>query len=328
MKHEKDLPQNLFGPTKNDQILVEMLNVLPSITQRRNIVGQVMAFKQRANTLLYIPPTQSRMTHGLHLLQLDYQDTLSRFEKYCSCEMYPRIKGVLRTIQNSVAYRLVNSMKMLGYKDLMAKLRIKMGPQGIREEEVLAVYPYGSRVYGTARPMSDYDFIIITENTTTGEALGLSNHIHATIYSLADYQQQLRNHEISVLECMSLPREMMVKSLVHPQLEAIDVQVLRQSISAKSANSLVKAKKKIELYSDRTSQYIGLKSLFHSLRMIRFGMQVATHGRIVDYGECNELYFNMMQEPLNWPYLKEKYKALHNQWMTEFRELAPKQLPA
>ena len=31
------------------------------------------------------------------------------------------------------------------------------------EEDILAIYPYGSRVYGTASEVSDYDYIIVTK---------------------------------------------------------------------------------------------------------------------------------------------------------------------
>lgn len=312
------LPSNLFGPTMNDRILVEMLNKIESPTRRRIIIGNIMEFTERISVLLHLPPTPNRMTHALHFVSLEYQSAVAKLDKHIlDGELYMRILGCIRSRKNSVSHRLINSMKMLSYKDLLPMI------PGVKDADVLAVYPYGSRVYGTSKPRSDYDFIIITKNLTT-DTLGLSNHIHATIYSLRDYEQRLREHEISILECMSLPRERMVKALVHPQLDTINLHTLRESISAKSSLSLVKAKKKLTLYDDKESKYIGLKSLFHSLRMIRFGSQIATHGRIIDYGECNELYDQMMNDPLDWDFLLEKYKPLHNKWMTEFRILAPK----
>lgn len=316
----RPLPSTLFGPTQNDIILVEMLNKMP-LTKRRRIIALIMEFTERINILLQIPPTSGRMRHALHFVELEYAHAVENLRKRVPDDedLYMRVLGAIRARRKSVGHRLVNSMKMLSYKELLGLL------DGISDKDVLAVYPYGSRVYGTSKPMSDYDFIIITKNITR-DTLGLSNHVHATIYSLKDYMQRLEDHEISILECMSLPKEMMVKSLIHPQLKEINLEKLRHSISGKSSNSLVKANKKLKLYDDRQSHYIGLKSMFHSLRMIRFGIQIATHGKIVDYGECNELYDQMLNETLDWDFLFAKYKPYHNAWMTEFRELAPKTL--
>jgi len=314
----RPLPSNQLGPGENDREVVEILNKFTSVSKRRLLLGIILEFTERITALLYLPPTQRRMKHALHFVNLEYEWTLDKLKRHFpDQELYNRVLGVIRARRASVNHRLVNSMKMLSYKDLLSQL------PGISDSDVLAVYPYGSRVYGTSKPMSDYDFIIITKNLTQ-DTLSINNHIHATMYSYSDYIDRMDDHEISILECMSLPREMMVKAIVHPQLDVIDVEKLRVSVSAKSSNSLVKAKKKITLYDDRESKYIGLKSFFHSLRMIRFAIQVARFGKIVDFGECNELYDQMLNEPLDWEYLVEKYKPIHKAWSTEFRTLAPK----
>lgn len=293
------------------------LNRLPTMQMRRALVGLIMEFTERISVLLRIPPTPSRMSHALHFVDLEYAFTLAKISKRVTePELYSRIIGCLRTRRKSVSHRLVNSMKMMSYKELMSQL-----PE-INDSDILAVYPYGSRVYGTSKPISDYDFIIITKNLSQ-DTISLTNHVHATLYSHAEYIQRLDEHEISILECMSLPQEMMVKCIIHPQLAEIDSAKLRVSISSKSSNSWVKAMKKIKLYDDKQSNYIGLKSLFHSLRMIRFGIQIITHGKIVDFGECNELYDQILNDPLDWDYLSNKYKPIHNAWMSEFRTIAP-----
>ena len=320
-KNDKDmrpLPSNLLGPRQNDREVVIMLNKFTNVSKRRQVLNIILEFTERITALLYLPPTQRRMKHALHFVDLEYKWTIAKLRQHFTDEvLYMRVLGVIRARRASVNYRLINSMKMLSYKDLLSQL------PDISDSDILAVYPYGSRVYGSSRAMSDYDFIIITKNLTQ-DTLTLNNHIHATMYSYKDYINRLDDHEISILECMSLPREMMVKAIVHPQLDFIDVEKLRVSISTKSSNSLVKAKKKITLYDDRESKYIGLKSLFHSLRMIRFAIQLARFGKIVDFGECNELYDQMLNEPLDWDYLLEKYKPIHNAWCTEFRVLSPK----
>lgn len=318
------LNSNLLGTSFNEIELVGMLNKLP-VQKRRHLLSIIMKFHERINTLLYVPPTATRMKHSLHFVDLEYQNTVFKLlrtlpNKHSDSkeqDLYERVLGVIRARRRFVTYRLVNSMKMLSYKELLSQL------DGISDKDVLAVYPYGSRVYGTSKPMSDYDFIIITEDITR-DTEALNNHVHATFYSYEDYMIRLNDHEITMLECMSLPKEMMVKSLVHPQLEGIKLGELRASISHKSSNSLIKASKKLMLYDDRQNHYIGLKSFFHSLRIIRFGIQVAKFGKIINYSECNELYEQIMSETPDWTSLIAKYKPVHEAWVKEFQALAPK----
>lgn len=197
---------------------------------------------------------------------------------------------------------------------------------GLDDANVICIYPYGSRVYGNFHKKSDYDFIVIVKKKTTEQFS--DNQININYYTVAEHQQRLDDHEISALECHFLP----IKTLdniswlfekPYPNFKfTLDLQKLRHSLSAKSSNSWVKCKKKLTVEKDLDLN-IGRKSLFHSFRIIDFGIQIAEHGKIVDYGSCNELYQEIMDYYV-WDDLFETFKQRYNALMSEFRKLAEK----
>ena len=98
---------------------------------------------------------------------------------------------------------------------------------------------------------------------------------------------------------------------------------LRTTISEKASHSFVKAKKKIDKEHD---YYVGWKSLFHSLRILNFGIQVASKGKIYDYSAANPIWFEIRDaQRYTWDYFKDKYQPVYNELATEFKKLAPKE---
>lgn len=192
---------------------------------------------------------------------------------------------------------------------------------------LIAVYPYGSRVYGNARKNSDYDFIIILKNKTNDQFS--DNLININYYTAEEHTQRLNDHEISALECFFLDQSLVIFDNMHPLNKVrhhftfnLHLPTLRKSLAAKSSNSWVKAKKKLTVEKDYDLN-LGRKSLFHSFRIIDFGIQIATHNKIVDYGSCNAL-FNEIMNCYTWDQMFETYKEKYNAICSEFRIVAPK----
>ena len=191
---------------------------------------------------------------------------------------------------------------------------------GLRDSDVILI-PYGSRVYGTHTAKSDYDYIaVVPENrrADTGTEYNYDDlNIH--IYNRRDFQDQLNHHKIHTLEAFFHPDN---KLSCDFQFE-LQLPLLRDSISGKSSHSFVKAKKKIEVERDF---YIGWKSLFHSLRILNFGLQIATKGKIFDYGLANAFWTEIIEaKETDWSVLKERYQPIYNGLATEFRKHAPKE---
>lgn len=180
------------------------------------------------------------------------------------------------------------------------------------------MFPYGSQVYGTTTEKSDMDYIFVSNRP---DVCFKNKGIDAQHYFHGQFQQAVNEHEIWALEC-----------IMHPVFGTddfdfqLDLTKLRKSISAAASNSWVKAKKKYVLPDE--DSYSGFKSLFHSFRIIEFGIQIAEEGKIVDYKAANWIW-NEINDWWNhsdrsFLQLMDQLKPTHNNMMIEFRKLAPK----
>ncbi len=186
-----------------------------------------------------------------------------------------------------------------------------------KKQEYISVFSYGSRVYGTQREDSDYDYIVIKGQTSVADKAIEDHDFH--FFSEEEFLQRLEEHELSALECLWLPQDM---SWGQKFSTEIDKSKLRKSISAKASNSWVKSKKKLEVEKE---YLIGKKSLFHSFRILLFGTQIAVHGKIVDYTAGREFYEGIVLNECNdWQFYYDKYKKVHNKIASEFKKVAPK----
>lgn len=184
------------------------------------------------------------------------------------------------------------------------------------------VYLYGSRVYGTARKDSDYDFIIVVEDRLENGSIQLMNDmVNITIYDLNMFQQLLNDHEISILECIFLPDDKKIEKR-HFEFN-LDLKKLRKSLSKKSSNSYVKAKKKMTVEKD-FDVYVAQKSLFHSFRILHFGAQLAKCGKIVNYSEANWVWDDIVDsKSVDWNEYHSGWHNTYNLLKTMFRKAAP-----
>jgi predicted nucleotidyltransferase len=192
------------------------------------------------------------------------------------------------------------------------------------DSEIINVYPYGSRVYGTNSPSSDYDFIVVAKTDHTGKQFDSHDgDLTVHLYNHDHWLHMIDEHRIFVLECLFLPDELILQK--HKDFKfTLDKTALRKEISTVSSNSWVKAKKKIEVEHEH---YLGYKSLFHSLRIPMFGIQVGRDGKINDYTVANHFWKEITANidfSMPWDKLKEHYQPIRNGILTEFREHAEK----
>ena len=192
--------------------------------------------------------------------------------------------------------------------------------------QIYAMYPYGSRVYGTDSPDSDWDYIVVTDDVD-GELI--DGPFNCNFVSIGSFQRALDDHEIFALECYFMDEK---RIPVPPPLSwrfKLDLTKLRHSISKKSNHSWVKAKKKFESpYEEVDNELIrGKKSLFHSFRILFFGIQIAEQGEITDYGAANHIFKQIMDmTDIHWASYNDRFRERHNKLSTYFRKVAPKGL--
>lgn len=194
----------------------------------------------------------------------------------------------------------------------------------LNKNDVLNIYSYGSRVYGTYNEKSDYDFIVIVKNNSIKNEFALeNNNISLHIFNISSFQKALEQHKIFALECFFLPKELLLQEK-HIFDFKLNLLKLRKSVSEKSSHSWVKAKKKFIVEKDH-DVYKAKKSLFHSFRITDFGIQIAKYKTIQNYSSLNNLWEEILNNPsVDWENYNKKYKEKHNNLLTEFRKLAPK----
>ena len=183
--------------------------------------------------------------------------------------------------------------------------------------DILNIYEYGSRIYGTASEKSDYDFVVIVKDEVYTTDHCSEENYEFNIYSKSQWIKMAEENDVTFCECFFLPNK--IKEEFVPDF-TIDIPKLRASFSSVASNSWVKCKKKLTVEKD-FAPYIGKKSLWHSFRILMFGIQILSKGKIYDYSEANSMYDEIVKnENNNWQYYKEKYQALYNQYKSEFRK--------
>ncbi len=191
------------------------------------------------------------------------------------------------------------------------------GLENMIMSEAINTYLYGSRVYETNDEESDIDFICIVNNGCKTEQFE-KNNCNITYHTIDNFQQLIDDHDVSALECLFLHKE---KATSHEFKFELDIEKLRRSFSQKSSNSWVKAKKKIELHNEMR---IGRKSLFHSLRILDFGIQIAEQGKIADYTYCGRWWKQICEQNFdNWGEYKKFWQPIYNNLRIKFRLVAP-----
>lgn len=143
--------------------------------------------------------------------------------------------------------------------------------------DVLNIYPYGSKIYGTHTEDSDDDFVIVYKKSLLPSGSFKDNaissydrKIQGTCYSRGGFIDAINTYQISALECIFLS-------------------------SASWHNAIMS-------YKDDNIEYVK-KNIFHALRILDFGLQIKEKGKIVNYSSMNDLkktIFNSECKPKIW----------------------------
>jgi len=172
-------------------------------------------------------------------------------------------------------------------------------------DEVLAIYPYGSKVYGTDDEYSDSDFIIVMKSGMLSDGSFKSNAIsnsdrtiQGVLYSRGGFIDAINNYDISVMECLSLPKDKVIKDVWGFKLPKIDSKAMGKSIISKASNSLhiCRRQHKFEQYD------LAKRGLYHSLRVLDFGLQLKEYGSVIDLSSTNGLFKQITSEDDNTPF--------------------------
>lgn len=202
---------------------------------------------------------------------------------------------------------------------------------GILRSRITDMFLRGSIVYGTYEEgVSDIDYLVVVDDSCDGilsdypkgefQFEVVNDYIDSksdfTFVTQANFITSIRNNEIDRLECLFTK-----KSEYYDSMFILDKWKLRKSVSSICSNSWVKAKKKLIVDKDYNLR-IAQKSLWHSLRIYMFGIQIAKYNTIKDFSEANYLWNEIKNEPDPiWDVYYAKYKPLFNKLHSELVEL-------
>lgn len=201
----------------------------------------------------------------------------------------------------------------------------KMINKFIKDKNVICIYEYGSTVYGVNNKKSDLDYIlVVTDNYNNYIDNIYDNNCHYNLYKESDWLNMIKQNQITVLECIFCENKYKIKENKNYDIIINQIE-LRKSISKVCSNSYDKCRKKLTIEKD-FSPRIAKKSLWHSLRILHFGIQCAKYGKIINFQECNCYYEEIVNNPINdWKYYEKNWKSFFNNKRSEFRLYSEKE---
>lgn len=202
---------------------------------------------------------------------------------------------------------------------------------------VLDVWLWGSRVYGTNHAHSDWDFMVVVREDNSAYYAGFvrdvaacskaeatlvrgrartgtmvldSGRLNVSVLREASWKRLVCEHRLEALEALWLaPQHVWLRSAATAEVARQwrpDPAVLRIAADFEAGRTFNKAAK------PTLPEPKARKECFHALRYLLFAHQLAVHGRIVDYAAANG----------HWPHIRDAPSPFRAQeWSNTFRGL-------
>lgn len=177
---------------------------------------------------------------------------------------------------------------------------------GVHPLKIRSVFLYGSRVYGYYTENSDFDIIVVAPNLIKHQEIKSEKYNIHIITPDWFKQELIGRYYITYLECIFAPEwarlQEKEKYNFIPNKDKVKKEMLAQSYSTwRNAKQ-----KMIEGDTNR-----GVKSAFHSLKILKFGIQIIKNNKIIDFAECNDLYQEFEKQNFyEWYQIKDQYLNL------------------
>ena len=173
--------------------------------------------------------------------------------------------------------------------------------------DILNIYPYGSKIYGTDDEYSDSDFIIVYKKSFLPSGAFKDNaissydrKIQGSCYSRSGFIYAINNYQMSALECIFLPEDKIIKKSMDFKINKFNDKEFASKVITTASSSWHNA---ILSYKDDNDEYVK-KNIYHSLRILDYGQQIKELGKISDYSSTNQLkeqiYTEERTKPKEW----------------------------
>lgn len=205
--------------------------------------------------------------------------------------------------------------------------------------DVIFAVLYGSHVYGTSTPDSDYDLYVVLKDTyniivqadTLPFDIKSIGHIDITLVSEKYFLNALKENDVKAMEAIFVPPRYVVfgdQSLYRSQFECYH-PYLRNTYGKVCRNAWDRGSKKLTKETDPNEIKIGKKSLYHAIRLFICADQLYTNGEISfedqKLEEAKTFYGTIKDKPIDELVengkLKEEYINLYKQYDKEFRKI-------
>ncbi|ARF11285.1 putative nucleotidyltransferase [Klosneuvirus KNV1] len=197
---------------------------------------------------------------------------------------------------------------------------------------------YGSLVYGTSHHDSDIDLIIVLKddypnipNDTVSLHEEHIGHIDITYYSITLFNLDLKNSEVKAVESIFIPEQFIIigNQKYFQQHFVCTPQSIRHTFGKVCRNAWNKGVKKLTRETEHHEHNRGKKSLYHSIRLFHFALQLYENKRIdfntSEMKEINNFYFNIKDkktsELVQDNKLIDSLTQLYNQWDHKFKQI-------
>jgi predicted nucleotidyltransferase len=174
----------------------------------------------------------------------------------------------------------------------------------LSDDKIINIYPFGSRVYNTASPSSDWDFWVISKNNVYSNLFAETReNISIHLYDENTFLEFLNQNKVSALECIYLPKELLFKYTKSFNF-TLDIDKLQVNVKEKYRRDYTQAELRF-----KNDDLVGCKkAIFHGLRTQEFGNQILKHGKIVNYN-MQSLWNKILEEDFSsWQEVCNKFK--------------------
>ncbi len=186
--------------------------------------------------------------------------------------------------------------------------------------DVRAACRVGSRVYGTAGPNSDEDFVVILSKPGQKQDLAFAEGINIVVHGVTTFQTALEDQSVFALECHFAPPEHVIIAPRPAFKYVLDRKKLAVSATERSQADWQKGQKKF-LDEPEPSR----KKIFHSLRVPAFALQVVKTGKLTDFTSANAWYRDIVQGPLDdFSWYAERFAKVRQDLCAELTKLGRK----
>jgi predicted nucleotidyltransferase len=174
---------------------------------------------------------------------------------------------------------------------------------------------FGSRVYGNNRGNSDIDVVVVANNSINSTEIR-SGEYNIHIYTPDKFRADLDWHRPVNLEVLYAPKEFRIYESIQWNLK-IDKKKLRHSINYTSNDSWNRGMIKI----DGGDYFKGLKSIFHSIRIPIFAIQILNEGTIINWDSANGIWYDLIYNHRTPEQLEERFKTMREELLNQFNDV-------